>query len=395
MPNKLVIYIHSGEPTQFSFAIVNGQNQLQNIHHHHDLLPQESFEEIIVIVPTEDILLTSVALPKMSRNRYQSALPFALEEQVIDDVEHLHFTAFDYQPDGQLPVAIVAHEKMAIWLQALDALSLKPTQMLPSVFALPYNEGQLQIIVESNILVRTGRWAGFASDRINFSQFLHALPVGSAPQEIEVLNFSDTSLAASQDSLFTYHEKFAASADFFPTLVQHALNSPGNLLQGPYAMKKTTLWRGDKLLKISLCLGVALFSLLFLYPTVSYFILKPKLTALNAGIKRIYQKQFPKSTAIVAPKLRLEEKLKKLAGGGDKGGLNQILSHLGQAMQTESNVKLKRFDFQNGQATIELTADSSEDFSTFTSALTNQGMLVKQQSANLVGTKINATIQVS
>ena len=42
--------------------------------------------ETIAIVPAQDVLLTTAELPKLSRQRLMLALPFALEEQLIDDV---------------------------------------------------------------------------------------------------------------------------------------------------------------------------------------------------------------------------------------------------------------------------------------------------------------------
>ena len=47
----------------------------------------------IVIVPSEDVLVTTVTLPKMNRSRLLQAIPYALEEQVIEDVDTMHFAA--------------------------------------------------------------------------------------------------------------------------------------------------------------------------------------------------------------------------------------------------------------------------------------------------------------
>jgi hypothetical protein len=44
--------------------------------------------------------------------------------------------------------------------------------------------------------------------------------------------------------------------------------------------------------------------------------------------------------------------------------------------------------------TLELTAQSSEDFSAFTDFLSQNSLSVKQQNANLAGTRVNASVVV-
>src|ERR1700687_202408 len=72
-------------------------------------------KEVIVIVPGEDVLLVHAKLPKMNRSRFLKVLPFALEEQLIDEVETLHFALAETQDTGDLAVAVVRQQKMQEW----------------------------------------------------------------------------------------------------------------------------------------------------------------------------------------------------------------------------------------------------------------------------------------
>ena len=54
--------------------------------------PAES-DEVIVFVPASDVLLASTTLPKQSRQRLQRAVPYALDEQYMYDIESFHVAA--------------------------------------------------------------------------------------------------------------------------------------------------------------------------------------------------------------------------------------------------------------------------------------------------------------
>jgi type II secretion system protein L len=167
-----------------------------------------------------------------------------------------------------------------------------------------------------------------------------------------------------------------------------------NLLQGPYAVKKSKFVQQDKIWHVLFGLVTAWVVLLFLYPTVSYLILQKRVSGIDAQIVEIYKRNFPQSSSIVAPKLRMEEKLQKANSAIGQNRLLLLLGYIGKGVTKAEGIKLKHIDFQNNQLTLELTVATSEEFSTFTDFLTQQSLNVKQQNANLTGSRINATLQV-
>src|SRR5216683_773925 len=75
-------------------------------------------EEIIVWTPAAETLFLRARLPTRSTAKIVQALPFALEEQLIDPPERLHF-AFSHEADGALAVAVTRRERMESWHAAL------------------------------------------------------------------------------------------------------------------------------------------------------------------------------------------------------------------------------------------------------------------------------------
>jgi len=49
---------------------------------------------VLLIIPNEDVVLTSVKIPSKNKKQLLQAIPFALEENLAEDIEDLHFSIF-------------------------------------------------------------------------------------------------------------------------------------------------------------------------------------------------------------------------------------------------------------------------------------------------------------
>ena len=74
-----------------------------------ELAEQTAGSRLLLIAPGEAITLHQVPLPSRKRSTWARAVPYALEDQVVEDIETLHF-ALASAPDGDcLPVAVVSN----------------------------------------------------------------------------------------------------------------------------------------------------------------------------------------------------------------------------------------------------------------------------------------------
>lgn len=397
---KLVIYLHAHDLEHPSWAVLDAENTVREsaVHDNAEGLAQIAQDKnVFVIVPTEDVLVTETKLPKMTRTRLVQALPFALEEQLINDVDALHFAAGVQADEGDIPVIIVAKGKMQQWLALLQQWNIKADVLTPTVFALPAPDNTWQIAISDMAVARISNYVGFACDTKNLSELLSiAIATNEKiPQQINLLNYTSQAFAPSLTGSVTINENFNHSVKFIVDAAHAIVKTPLiNLLQGPYAVKKARMPQLDKVWTMASYLAVAWIGLLFFYPTISYFFLSHKLHAVDDQIVDIYQRNFPQATSIVAPRQRMEEKLHKLNAQIGENRFLLLVGYIGKGMQETQSIKLKRLDFQSNILTLELTAGSSEDFGAFTDFLTRQGLSVKQQNANLTDTRVNATLQV-
>src|SRR5690606_11540601 len=87
-------------------------------------------DEVVVLVPAGDVLLTETTLGARTRAQLLKALPYAVEDQVLAPVEELHFAAQRGEGD-RVGVAVVAKERLRGWLRRLDEAGIRADRLLP------------------------------------------------------------------------------------------------------------------------------------------------------------------------------------------------------------------------------------------------------------------------
>lgn len=106
--------------------------------------------KLIVLVPSADVLTTSVDLPLKAQTKIQQALPFALEEFLADDVEDLHFAAGARRETGRIPVSIVNRKKFESWLEMLREAGLTADSMVADTYGLALIPGTISILISAD-----------------------------------------------------------------------------------------------------------------------------------------------------------------------------------------------------------------------------------------------------
>ena len=127
---------------------------------------------ILVLVPTEQVLLLET--PRMSAQRAQfvKALPFALEDQLASPVEDLHFALPERLNEARVPVAIVERQVLRGWLDRLGRDGIRPDALIPEALALPFVAGSTLVIEDKRALLRTALSQAGASDLAELPDWL-------------------------------------------------------------------------------------------------------------------------------------------------------------------------------------------------------------------------------
>jgi len=81
--------------------------------------------KVVGLIPGSDVLLTSLRLPPMPAAKLRQGVAYALEDQLIDDLELQHF-ALGARVGEDQAVAVIARPRLQRWLDRFSALGVAP-----------------------------------------------------------------------------------------------------------------------------------------------------------------------------------------------------------------------------------------------------------------------------
>ena len=350
------------------------------VHEHFAAAAAAAGGRVIALAPGHDVVLTTATLPTRNRKRMLAAVPYALEEQLISDIDSLHFALGSVDKLGPVPVAVVERRHMQHWLDRLQAVELRPDALIPEQLALPWQPGSWTILLEAQqVLVRSGALQGFAIDPDLAAVLLRSALQDAGdnrPQRLEVY----ACVAADP-------ELAGIAADFGMELTAHACADPLtlfaanydaehciNLLQGDYSRNEQLgrLWRPWRLtaalLAGTLILGVGT-------RIIDYRRLDHEQQALHDQIEQVYRQAFPSDKNIVNPRVQMERHLAELGGSNSGTGFLELLSQAGPALKATPGLEVKSLRSQNGELELDLNMKDLQGLDQLKQRLTAAGPL--------------------
>ncbi len=113
--------------------------------------------QAVLLVPGVDVLLTHVTIPTRNTAGITRALPYAVEEQLAEDIDHLHFARGTQDSEGGMPVAVIRRQCLDHYLERLAQLGIRPASACAAPLLLPWQEGLWTILIEDKkALLRYG-----------------------------------------------------------------------------------------------------------------------------------------------------------------------------------------------------------------------------------------------
>ena len=106
----------------------------------------------VVLATATQVLFTEPELPPGSGLKLARAVPFALEEQLTEDIDKLMFAIGRRGDAGRTPVAVVSRDIMQGWMSRLADAGITPAAMYPDMSLMPPNPGQTVLWLEGERL---------------------------------------------------------------------------------------------------------------------------------------------------------------------------------------------------------------------------------------------------
>jgi len=202
MRKRVIIRLHTAErAVEASWVVLDGPSGEQPV-----VMKQGSLTElgevttearVVLLAPSMDILLLQAEVPSVSQKKLLSVVPYALEEQLIDDVDNQHFATGNRNETGLLNTAVVEHDLMKGWLAQLRAVGTQIDVVIPEILATPYMDGQWTLFLEDHsAMLRTGPQSGLVMDADNAPLLYESalrLAKASPPEKVIVYDFRTVS----------------------------------------------------------------------------------------------------------------------------------------------------------------------------------------------------------
>lgn len=367
-----------------------------------DAMHPSHHAHVVVVVPSEEIFLTQLALPGKNRNKLLKAVPYAVEDQLVDDIEKLHFVLSNSAASGQYTVAAVDNQTLENWVKTLQAAGIRAEAMLPDVLALPADEWTIMIEPE-RALMRTPLGM-FATDIVNLPLLLVNLyeqTVTDKPSEITVYDCGRGNHIARLEAVvpeINFNTKTCGDGLFGILGNHYDSRSTLNLLQGDYSVDRDF----KKYLKPWLT-AASLFLVWFVwqvaYSAFGYVQLYRQSGAMAAQITQQYKQAFPntKKPDGISERVDMERRMKelrKLQGAGT-GALAEVLVQAAPVLNQTQGLSLKSLRYLDGKMDIELSLRFTNQLDELKDKLAKQtGWTVEVQSASTRGDSTDVRLQL-
>ncbi len=116
-------------------------------------------------LPSEYMVVSEANIPSRRDQVIKQALPFALEEQLLTEIDDLHFAYTKTDKETPLPVIAIDKVKLDYWMRMLAEAGAVAKWCVPDFFALPLVDGTVTVFLEGErFVLRYGEYHGIAGN---------------------------------------------------------------------------------------------------------------------------------------------------------------------------------------------------------------------------------------
>jgi general secretion pathway protein L len=400
MVETLVIHCHDLAGTRVGWLVKGGLQTLTGVGTLEDAAKLAKGRRVQALIPATEALITQVTIPTKNRQRLIQAIPYALETELTQDIEQLHFAIGATNEDNTTPVIVISRIRIEKWLSALESQGIEPLSLYLDLLCLPLNPECWSLLLDEQLLqVHSGPNQGFCADLENAADLLQiALQQAgdTAPEKLNLYQLTNQELAlpADIDSELIPLE----SEESLIALLADKLNDAEqvNLLQGEYKKvdKFTLQWK--RWLPAAILAGVTLlFSLILNILDYSHY--QQQNLALQQQIEKVFKQAFPEIKRVVDPKVQMEQQLKTLRGGqgGSAAQFAALFTPAAAVIKSSPNTQLENISFRDGKLDLQLTIKELQALEKLKKSIEEKQLSVEIRTANASGNQVTSHLRIS
>jgi general secretion pathway protein L len=370
--------------------------------------PRAAGRHVVVLVPGSDVLSVQPELPQAKAGaKLQQLVPYALEEQLAEDIEDLHFAVGRREGDSaRVPVAVVARKLMDEWTALLKSNGLEAEALYADSELLPQNPGQAVALLEEDaVVVRppTGTVVTLPADALG-----EALEIALAGIEPGTPGGRGLILYTGAAEWHRHSAAVEAARERFEGIqIQLLTGGPlglfaqqlpavaaTNLLQGSYT-PATTHPVGWNAWRVAAMLLAGFIALHVAGKAAELTVLKHADHKLDGSIEQVFHMAMPGDPDAYEARRQMEQRLTATRANAASGGFLLALQALVQAHQAAPEAVLEALTFRDGALELKASAPSVESLDRLSRQLHQQGWQAHLVAGNPAGSAYEGRIQMS
>jgi general secretion pathway protein L len=352
---------------------------------------------VTVLAPATQILLAEPELPPGGGVKLARAAPFALEEQLTEDLDQLYFALGRRSSRGTTPVAVVSRQVIQGWLAMLSAALIEPVALYADISLLPANPGQSVLWLEKGRLaVRRPGTLPFSVELTSVTDALQVAGViaDAEPDALEPRILESAILYATREDWQHSQAEFEQLTDKFESLKIQLLADgplpwlakglPGtdavNLLQGEFARETDygVRWRQWR---VAALLGVGLLGAHVAAQALQIHQANKQSAALDTQIAQIYSMAMP-NAPMHEPRKQMQSRLERIrrSAGGQEYFLH-TLQTLAGALNGLPKTSVDALSFRGQTLDMKVTAPTVDAIAQLSQRVGRGGLSAEIQSS--------------
>ncbi|UCZ56753.1 type II secretion system protein GspL [Desulfurispirillum indicum] len=365
----------------------------------------------VVMVPGEQVLLTSASIPSRNSRYVRQALPYAIEEQLAQDLDEVHIAIGPRRSDGAIATMVVDRERMVSWMERLSACAIAPDVLVPDTLCVPPSPQGKNALWQA--------WFDFTPDRqrcllqtdpldatavhpsslglllegyLQSRESQEALPLHVwLPDENVPLEYAALETELRSESRFEVHwnhyhgDPFALQCQYY--LERFGSGAcPMNLLQGDFRVTRRTAAN-----RLPWALAAGAFLVWFVVEVASGFVqaahVSRQTQALEDQARQLYRQLFPQEQRIVNIRAQMQSHINRAGQSASTDetflGLLEGLGNPLQPLLAGGNVTMRHISYsqQRGDLMLEVHFASFEHLEQYRADLESSGFEAEIQSA--------------
>ena len=365
--------------------------------------------KVVVLAPATQILLAEPELPPGSGVKLARVVPFALEEQLTEDIDQLCFAVGRRGPSGRTPVAVVSRSLLQGWIARLTTAGIEPAAIYADISLVPDNPGQTVLWLEkARLAVRRPGMLPFAVELTPVTEALVVAGVIPDPLQEATPKLPESAiLYVTREDWFKVQNEFERLAEQFASLkVQLLPNGPlpwlarnlaatdaVNLLQGEFA-RATDYGARWRQWRTAALLAVALLASHLTAEALQIHRANRETKALDGEIAQIFAQIMPREK-MDDPRRQMQARLERIrrSGPGPEYFL-RTLQGLSTALASSPKSSIDSLSYREQSLDMKVTAPSLAALSQLSQLMGKQGLAAEIQSSMPTNSGIEAHLQV-